>query len=615
MNIFKKYIKHLMWIISSAAVLVSCNSFFEYPESVDYDEDKVFSKYLNMLKLVNQMYARTPDVVLWNWESPLYGPMQDVITDGGSAFSGNSNYGTHKFNNGSLNTINVTQSTGEYYYDGHWNEIRLAYVIIERVHEVPDMSDEAKVAMISECKTMIALKYFEMFKRFGGCPIVRKRLVDKDEFAIGRSSLQETYDFIMGLLDDAIYHDVVDDGNPDNDAEQHHCFKYLDASHTGRLTKAFAYGLKAKLALFAASPLFNTRKPYISLGDHNDLICFGDEDIERWKTAAIAADLAIMECEANGYELSGGKLNSPERNLDKAMRNYVIATQNTRTNGNKETIWGTVKINNSDGGIKGMYMRGAPLYGYATNAVTHNQVEKYRNSDGSFVNWNTKITSPVDDPDYPYESLEPRFHASVVYNGKEFYKNCIIEAYDSGEPGVPNGRNGKNQAKAEYLYGLHKYTHGFEDQLKTHARWLVLSPYMRLSELYFAKAEALNEYDFNSNKKEIFACLNAVLYRSGMSVPESISNQDEMREFIVRERGVEFFYEAQRYFDCKRWLRGNDLAGDIYDLTIKKYTDGTYTYEKVVREHRVWKDSYYLWPFPQHEINKDYGLIQNPGWD
>jgi starch-binding outer membrane protein, SusD/RagB family len=44
----------------------------------------------------------------------------------------------------------------------------------------------------------------------------------------------------------------------------------------------------------------------------------------------------------------------------------------------------------------------------------------------------------------------------------------------------------------------------------------------------------------------------------------------------------------------------------------------TYTYVPFEFPHRFWSDNWsprwYLSAFPQMEINKGYGLVQNPGW-
>ncbi len=90
---------------------------------------------------------------------------------------------------------------------------------------------------------------------------------------------------------------------------------------------------------------------------------------------------------------------------------------------------------------------------------------------------------------------------------------------------------------------------------------------------------------------------------------------DELREIIHRERSIEFFYEARRYHDIRRWK----TAPEIMSRKPKAWNmDGTTpeTYYRVtdMRElmERVWK-SYWL-AIPIQEMNVNINLVQNPGY-
>ena len=75
--------------------------------------------------------------------------------------------------------------------------------------------------------------------------------------------------------------------------------------------------------------------------------------------------------------------------------------------------------------------------------------------------------------------------------------------------------------------------------------------------------------------------------------------------------------EEIRYFDMVRHRKGAEWAavpwiclktakvGNDYEYTVSTRNDIKY----------VWKGHWYLMPFPVAEINKKYGLIQNPGWE
>jgi glycogen synthase len=132
--------------------------------------------------------------------------------------------------------------------------------------------------------------------------------------------------------------------------------------------------------------------------------------------------------------------------------------------------------------------------------------------------------------------------------------------------------------------------------------------------MYMILAEATNEYKKEAGLSESVTALNKVLNRSGMDVPATIDTYQKMKEFIHNECAIEFYFEDHRFFDAKRWLEGPSLEGNIYNVSILKQADLTYKYTEYVQEKRIWNNFYYLHPFPDSEVNKQYGLIQNPGW-
>lgn len=102
-----------------------------------------------------------------------------------------------------------------------------------------------------------------------------------------------------------------------------------------------------------------------------------------------------------------------------------------------------------------------------------------------------------------------------------------------------------------------------------------------------------------------------------------------LREAILRERALEFGYEEVRYYDIVRWMRKDFLDVPLRRLetypldpsdTTTPVEKRLFTYE--IKEGMInkrtwveqWDNRYYLCPLPLAEINKKYGLIQNPGW-
>ena len=98
-------------------------------------------------------------------------------------------------------------------------------------------------------------------------------------------------------------------------------------------------------------------------------------------------------------------------------------------------------------------------------------------------------------------------------------------------------------------------------------------------------------------------------------------SQIEFREAVLAERALEFGFEEVRWFDLIRWGRTNDFRKTLYGLSSRADnqnapTGFTFsTYEISDRYWvRNWDTKWYLSPIPQPEINKKYGMNQNPGW-
>jgi hypothetical protein len=78
-----------------------------------------------------------------------------------------------------------------------------------------------------------------------------------------RGSVEETVNFMVGLLDEAAASLPwnVDESEASNEE--------------GHWTKAAAMALKCRILLFAASPLFNDTEPYHTDGTNNPAVWYG----------------------------------------------------------------------------------------------------------------------------------------------------------------------------------------------------------------------------------------------------------------------------------------------------------------------------------------------------
>ncbi|MGI6520587.1 MAG: RagB/SusD family nutrient uptake outer membrane protein [Fermentimonas sp.] len=461
--------------------------------------------------------------------------------------------------------------------------IRHNYLVIENIDKVQDMSNAEKLQVKAEMATLIAYRYSEMFKRYGGVPIVTQSLNSIDDIIIPRSNLYEVLQHIITLCDEA----VVD--LPDSYPKEMH----------GRATKGVALAVKAEALMFAARPLFNSATPYLDLGENNDLICFGQHDMSRWDDAIKANEAVIKWAETSGtnYIINTG---SP-------LDDYGTAVA---TPSNPEVLIAYKAQYSSDADGNKYYPLG-PSGG--ANAMSFNQLSQYSKADGTAQVWpNVDELLPYSDYYKKIMEMEPRYKASASGAGLDAWNNPNDDfwnaralTYGSTWEGIGNGEGCGRRVKFWYKAGRRDW---FE------------FPVYRLAEFYLNLAEAYNEIN---NSTESLKNLNIIRKRGG--VPEiTETDQEKLREIIQKEWAVEFYEEAHRLYDVKHWKHkdiGNGIIGGPHYTFRFTYKNGEYAFEPkdyidyTIKEmyNGFWNPNQYLSPFPVTEVNKGY-LIQNPGY-
>ncbi len=135
----------------------------------------------------------------------------------------------------------------------------------------------------------------------------------------------------------------------------------------------------------------------------------------------------------------------------------------------------------------------------------------------------------------------------------------------------------------------------------------------RYAEVLLNHAEALNEAQ--GPVAEVYTSVNAIRTRVGMPALPAGLTKDQMRDRIQRERQVELCFEDHRFFDVRRWKKGEQLFNrPVTGMRITK-TGTTFTYERFQVENRIFNAKHYYFPIPQTELNRaPINLKQNPGW-
>lgn len=556
------------------------------PENSGAVLDSMFSSKVNADKVLTKAYTYVPYGLPTNGFNLLGGNVIETVTDLFQSFKNTQSDGpTNLYYNGLLSSnINSIQAGFELYRYGtrnEYNAIRYAWIYIENVSRVPDMTEAERNERIAEAKMLIAMSYAEMLRYVGGVCWLDHSIDPNEPMQFPRSTFAETVNKIVALLDEAIP-----------------SLKWKQTEvEDGRMTKAGALGLKLRVLLFAASPTFNSGSKWHPEAD--EYTCYGNADENRWKAAMEAGQAFMRELESQGQYA----LTQPTDATPQARRLAYRSAYYDR--GGTEVLISTRE-------------------GY--NADTHSTVFDQRYYSGPTLNY-VNMFSWADGTDFPTDfdwvnppkqpffedgegkvpTRDPRLYETVAVPGDHYFNDTPAPIYIN-HPSYRAEGTGFMMMK----FILQKTS----DREGRPVQW----PYLRLPEVLLSYAEAINEYKKGPDATA-YQCINEVRARVGLPALKSEINQEEFREALLRERALELGFEEVRWFDLIRWGRKADFQKQLYGLyskgdqanNPKKFTFSTYEIPKRFWATN-WDSKWFLSPIPQGEINKNYGITQNPGW-
>lgn len=567
------------------------DNFLEKPPSVDVTKDTIFSKLEYAEQFLWGAYKTLPYGMPTNWGDGLYmgGDIIESITDLNQSdltWSGSqTTYYTGAYQPDFENGAYWAQGTKYNFVKRRdaWRGIRSSYIFIANIGNVPNIDQQTKNKLIAEAKMIIAVHYTDMFRHYGGVPWINHAYAVDEDLNIERSTSLATADSIVALIDEAIpdLPWIIQDTN----------------NWDGRFTKAAAMGLKARVLLFSASPLFNSDQPFLEgSASEKKLTWHGKYDQSLWGKAADAAHELIEKVESEGgYALV--KTGNPRKDFQDAYYKR----------GNGELLITTRITYKPNGFFDPDYLMYQLIAWYGVGGPTYNYVKMFPMANGE------PITSPTSgyDPNNPLINRDPRLYETVLVDG-DYYMGRTAQMWVGGVD-----RPTENATQAATGFGWRKF--GLERTPETSGSAVTEWPYLRLAEIYLSYAEAANEVN-NGPTAEAYRCVNIVRNRVGLGdLPTGLS-KEEFREVILNERACEFGYEEVRWYDIIRWKREDIFKKDIKGLNIYRDPNtGQKTYVEFNKPTRYWQNNFspkwYLSAFATNELDKGYGLIQNPGWE
>jgi len=548
------------------------DQFLEKRTSTDVTLDQVYSSKIYAEEALSQVYHSLPQGLITNGRMQWH--MLESVTDLGC----NAKAGAAWDYGGSADASTPPGNMPYTFFDdsnkrGAISGIRSAYLYLENVDKVPDMTQKEKDVRKAEAKVIIAYHCSDMFRFFGAMPWIGHSYKAEDNFNTERCTVAAYVDSIVGLLDKAAA--VLPwSVSPEED---------------GRMTKAAAMALKVRVLLFAASPLFNADQPYLAgVAADKKYVWYGNYDKARWQRALDAGMDFINQQSQNGiYKL----VNTGQPRADFQAAYFNRGNNEILISSRMYQTW-------SSSSFEFAQMR------YGSGASTLNLVDMFQMSDGTDFSW--------DNPDH---AANPFFKNGLPVRDTRLYETVIVndDQYAGRKAQCYVGGIEYNSFTKYTSFACRKF---YQDQVTNMGKYYEF-PLMRLPEVYLSIAEALNELDRGS---EAYPYINMVRQRAGMPGLKTGMDKVTLRNAILRENVLEYAYEQVRFFDLNRWKRSDiwKTTAHLTGLKITKVGAG-YTYEKIpTPDPRVSYENFnprlYLEPIPVAEINKKYGLIQNPGW-
>ncbi|MDR0413692.1 MAG: RagB/SusD family nutrient uptake outer membrane protein, partial [Dysgonamonadaceae bacterium] len=509
---------------------------------------------------------------------------------------------------------------GEYWNYSHIRNINYF------LQELPNFAGNYTVSntdtWLGEAYFMRAFTYFTMTQRYGGVPIVDKVIhylgQDVEDLRAPRDKEADCYNFILADLDKAI--ELLPPTSP----------------QAGRVNRYAAYGMKARVALWAASI---ARYGTVQL---NGLIGVPAEQAKMFYQTAYDAAVKTADGGYTLYNDGSGDLAASYTRifLDQAspenifVRKYLYPEYGHSFD--REAVpW---------------QLRGPDTYSsYA--CPTLDFIEMFDDIDGNpFILHSGDDDAPVlyaDRMDI-FAKAEPRLRGVICFPGDmlkgeliDVRKGIVEEGNPISEfrstasfPDTYTGRNipgsmtiqgasgmGYNEATATGFY-LRKWVNpnlAKSDVVggKSTTTWIE----MRYAEILLIRAEAaveLNALGDASKMSDAVACMQTIRDRAG-AFRKYTTEAELTIDAVRRERRMELYYENKTFWDLKRWRifdrevfnREWKVLWPIFVWDEQKY----YMKKSVQTLARVtFQPTYYYLQIPLSQIATNPLLEQNPGY-
>ena len=684
----KKNIILISVFLGSGILFSSCS---DYLDSDKYFEDRITINKVFTSKQRSQQWLAYAFSFLKNENADVVGKEKDTnsFTFADDMYYGDRdvNYDSKEWNELSYNTFMQGQ-----YNEDNFNQawtmcykgIYQASVFINNIDMNTEMTDKERLDYKGQARFVRAYYYWLLLRRYGPVPIVPNEGIDYtqsyEQIAIPRNSYEEVVDYISNEM---------------IQAAKEIQYTKRDGENCARPTKGACLATRALALIYSASPLANGNNDTYAkslVDDKGKELLNSTYKEEKWAKAA-AACKDVMELGV--YDLYHASFNTTEavgdpktivpadstcifaqntwpkgwKDIDPFKSYRVLFSGDIAPEDNTELIFSRIdqnatEINHS---MKSFARHSMPrdFGGWNTHGLTQKMVDAYYMNDGSDCpgkdrelnggNGTERLTGFTTLQDYrqgkykplaanvslQYANREPRFYASVGYNGS------VWEYLSDPEPTHHNRQtfyyrgsgNGYNNSQFYLRTGISvkKYVNQTDVPDREDYRNIKdkAEPAIRYADILLLYAEALNElegtysiaswdknttYTIQRNIEDIQKGIHPIRIRGGVPDYDAqiYSNKNLLRDKIKRERMIEFMGEGKRYFDLRRWKDApKELNQQIYGCNIMMDANHKSEFHQIIPINNLrmtFSDRMYFWPIRHSELKHNSRLTQNPGW-
>jgi hypothetical protein len=550
--------------------LISCGkkNFLDQTETTNLNEQTVFSDSARTAAFLTNIYG---DIGFAENAMRFSNGGLDAACDEAEPQRSASITTSVQFATGTVNPTIISKDAWELPY----TNIRRVNLLLKHLPQTP-IPVHIRNVMRAEARFLRAWYYAILLKHYGGIPLVGDTVFSvTDKIPAVRNTYKECVDYIVSECEAAAGSLPLERIREDY----------------GRASGGAAMALKARVLLYAASPLFNGG----NIDQQNPVTGYTDHVSERWK---LAADAAATVMNSHAYSLYEDNTTAPGYGFYKVFTlrvnpEYILARMQG-LNRELEKAWQPPSREGAQGGFP--YQDLVDAFGMANGK---------------------QITDPASgyDPSNPYKDRDPRLAYSVIRD-----QTLLIQNNGLKEPvNIYLGADGKGVSQDAVHAGTPTgyYTNKMLDE-NISANFIHGSqrcfPLIRYAEVLLNFAEATNEY--TGPVQAVYDAVEQVRKRAGLSPYELPSGltREQMREAIRAERRVELAFEGHRFWDVRRWKIAEQTENKLMNGMEVRRTGANVSYTIFpVRKHNF-RTAMYLWAIPQSETAKSPELVQNPSW-